>query len=85
MKIVKKLVVAGVTALSLGTGAAIAQESPSGGVPDYWAEKYMAWHHATASNTQRAASQTQSFMMKSGSVNLGSMADAAMIGDGPGS
>ena len=39
MKTMKTLTLAGVTALSLGAGSAMAQESPSGGFPDYWGQR----------------------------------------------
>ncbi len=57
MKTVKTLLMAGVTVLSLGAGAAMAQEAPSGAFSDYWTQRNAA--SATAPVAAPAAGQVR--------------------------
>ena len=64
----KSLILAAVTALSLSAGAAMAQESPSGGVPDYQAGKTLEWLSRHAAPQTANGDISRSFVVHSNPV-----------------
>jgi hypothetical protein len=69
MNTMKTLMLAAVTALSLGAGSAMAQESGGPSMPtiDYWAAKQIAAEQATRAN------QVQSGQVQSGSSDVSTL------------
>jgi hypothetical protein len=60
MKITKTLMLAGLTAFSLGVGAAMAQDGGTQG-DSYWTEQYFKNHSVTAPITSQSTGTVHSF------------------------
>ncbi len=66
MKIMKRLMLTGLTTWSLGIGTAMAQDGGMG--QSYWADQWLKTHQQTAPNLTRSTGTVRSFWYRGDSI-----------------